>query len=322
MTILRSMFIVFMLVFITYGFMDALRLPFTIQALRATELTFGLLEGLTLAGFVIASFLMAHLGDRLSEGQWLAISFVGMALTGIVFALVSTVSVAFIIITLVGFLNAPSVIARSLLIQRYTPRKVRGRVFSAFFVMRDAMFLVGMAFAGLADFFNIRALYLGGGLVTLATGVLTLAMPGLGKSVSEWGKAMGLLRSAPDAPGLGIGRAMLLSDFNRLSTLVPQLAQLGHEQQVHLRTQMSVIETSEGTAIVRRGETSDAAYFILEGEAVAGVDKEGTYFIRRSCRQAISSVKSPHSPVSRARRMSSPKNPPSWSRCHPALYAP
>ena len=35
---------------------------------------------------------------------------------------------------------------------------MRGRVFSAFYVMRDVVFLLGMAAAGLADVIDIRVL--------------------------------------------------------------------------------------------------------------------------------------------------------------------
>ena len=55
-----------------------------------------------------------------------------------------------------GFLNAPPAIARRLIIQRHTPREMRGRVSSAFFVSRDVLFLVGMGLAGLADVIDVR----------------------------------------------------------------------------------------------------------------------------------------------------------------------
>jgi len=44
-------------------------------------------------------------------------------------------------------------------IQRNTPREMRGRVNSVFFVSRDVLFLVGMG-RRLADFMDVRLLYL------------------------------------------------------------------------------------------------------------------------------------------------------------------
>ena len=57
-----------------------------------------------------------------------------------------------------GFFNSPTAVARSVLLQRNTPREMRGRVFSAFYVSRDVIFLFGMAGAGLADIINVRLL--------------------------------------------------------------------------------------------------------------------------------------------------------------------
>ena len=273
--LLRSMFIVFFFIFITFGFGNAIRLPFSIKALGATEFEFGLIESVTLIGFVIASLWMAKLGDRLREGQWLAISFIGMGFTGIAFSVSSVVWMALIIIVIEGFLNAPSVIARSLIMQRNTPREARGRVFSAFFVMRDTMFMSGMALAGLADVFDVRWLYLIGSLLVLGLGIWALILPGLGQPAAEWRRAIILLRSAPDRPGLGLGRALTPADFDRLTALVPAITGISQEKSNKLRANMTLHEVEEGTCIIRRYETSDAAYFILEGQAVAGWDDDG-----------------------------------------------
>ncbi|HLF87425.1 MAG TPA: MFS transporter [Anaerolineales bacterium] len=273
--LLRSMFIVFFFIFITFGFGNAIRLPFSIKALGATEFEFGLIESVTLIGFVIASLWMAQLGDRLREGQWLAISFIGMGFTGIAFSVSSVVWMALIIIVIEGFLNAPSVIARSLIMQRNTPREARGRVFSAFFVMRDTMFMSGMALAGLADVFDVRWLYLIGSLLVLGLGIWALILPGLGQPAAEWRRAIILLRSAPDRPGLGLGRALTPADFDRLTALVPAITGISQEKSNKLRANMTLHEVEEGTCIIRRYETSDAAYFILEGQAVAGWDDDG-----------------------------------------------
>lgn len=274
--IVKSLFIVFTPIFLLFGLANALRLPFSLKALGATEFEFGLLESVTLIGFVIASMLMAKLGDRLREGQWLALSFIGMAFTGIAFSLSHTVWVALVIITLEGFVNAPSVIARSLVVQRNTPREVRGRVFSAFFVMRDTMFMVGMGVAGLGDLFDVRWLYLLSSGLILVIGIWTLILPGLGQPAAEWRRAMTLLRAAPDRPGVGLGRALLPSDFDRFGAVLPALTPLPLEKRKKLMAHMTLHEIEEGTCIVRRYETSDAAYFILEGKAVAGWDDDGT----------------------------------------------
>src|SRR5688572_15112975 len=124
---LRSLFVTSVPVLIGFGLSNALLLPFAHQALNASEFEYGLQEGLTSVGFVVGSLLMASVADRWREGQWIAVSFIGMAVAGILYAYTASVPLAILIITVSGFLNAPSSIARRLVIQRHTPREMRGR---------------------------------------------------------------------------------------------------------------------------------------------------------------------------------------------------
>ena len=274
---LRSLFLIYVPVFVIYGLNNALLLPFARRALHATEFEYGLIEGVTTVGFVLGSFAMASLADRLREGQWIAISFIGMAMTGIVYSLLSSVPLAIMVGTLAAFLNSPSVIGRQLLIQRNTPREARGRVSSAFFVTRDTMFLLGMASAGLADVVDVRVLFFGNAVVFLIVGSLALILPGLGQPAAEWRRAISLLRGAEVAPGLGMGRAATLADFDLLATRLPALSGLSRDLRQNLAAQTLVADAPGGTIVVRKGEASDAAYFILNGRAVAGYAEPGSY---------------------------------------------
>lgn len=268
---LRSLLVTSAPVLIGFGLSNALLLPFAHQALKASEFEYGLQEGLTSVGFVVGSLLMANLADRWREGQWIAVSFIGMALAGIAYAYTSSVPLAIVIITLSGFLNAPSSIARRLVIQRHTPREMRGRVNSAFFVSRDVLFLVGMGAAGLADVLDIRLLYLLSALLILVSGIWVLFVPGLGQPAAEWRRALGLLRAAGARPGLGAGRAATLADLDRLGGLLPALSALSPTERDSLRQHGRVLEAPAGTALVHVGEAGDSAYFVLAGRAVAGV---------------------------------------------------
>jgi len=62
---------------------------------------------------------------------------------GVAYSFTQSIPVAIIILTISGFMNAPVAIGRRLVVQRNTPREMRGRVNSAFFVSRDILFLVG-----------------------------------------------------------------------------------------------------------------------------------------------------------------------------------
>jgi MFS family permease len=202
---LRSLFMVFLPVFALFGFQNSLLLPFSTQALGANEFQYGLIEGLSMSGFVGGALVMASLADRLHEGQWIATSIIGMALAGIVYSQLASVPLAIGVGLFSAFMNAPSYIGRILLIQRNTPREVRGRVNSAFFVTRNIVFVFGMAAAGLADVFNVRVLFLISALLLLGAGILGLVLPGLGQPTAEWRRVLTMLRSASNAPGLGLG---------------------------------------------------------------------------------------------------------------------
>ena len=276
--ILRSLFLVSLPVFLSFGLSNALLLPFARTALQATEFEYGLQEGLTSVGFVVGSLWMVRLAERLREGQWIAISYIGMALAGIGYSLMTAVPPAIAIITVSGLLNAPSSVARRLVVQRNTPREMRGRVVSAFFVTRDVIFIAGMAAAGLADVIDVRVLYLAGSVVLLAAGALVLVMPGLGQPAAEWRRAMALLRAAPATKGLGAPRAATLADLDALAVLLPSLASLGAKDRKALVAQARVSEAPSGATIIRHGDTSDSAYFVLSGRAVAGISTdEGGY---------------------------------------------
>jgi hypothetical protein len=221
-----------------------------------------------------SSLLMARLADRLHEGQWLALSFLGMGLVEVVFAQAPAVPLAIGLYTANGFLNAPSIVGRQLVIQRGTPRELRGRVNSAFFVTRDVAFAVGMASAGLADLFDVRVLFLLAGAVVLGCGLLTLALPGLGQPTAEWRRVLAMLRSAPSAPGLGLGRSALPADINLLAMHLPTLADWSRKAREQLAAQTRFYEAPAGTALVRQGETSDAAYFLIDGRTIASRQEE------------------------------------------------
>jgi len=275
---LRSIFLLAIPVAISFGLANSLLLPFATRALNATTFEYGLQEGLTSVGFVIASLIMAGYLNRWREGQWMVVGLLGMGLTTILYSQLHLVTLAIGVQMLSGFLNAPYSIARRLLVQRSTGAEMRGRVSSAFFVASNAFFLVGMAAAGLADLIDVRLLYLLGGMLTVGCGLWALVLPGIGQPAAEWRKALALLRSAPTATSIGIGRAVLPTDVDLLIGLVPSLAGLPRQDRERVITQGSVLEVQPGSKLMHLGEVGDNAYFVLQGKAVAGIaDEAGGY---------------------------------------------
>jgi CRP-like cAMP-binding protein len=152
---------------------------------------------------------------------------------------------------------------------------MRGRVFSAFFVTRDVTFLIGMAGAGLADVFDVRALVVVASLVLVGAGVLHGIMPALRRPATEWRRALQLLGSAPHAPNLAEGRLATMLDFDRLSDVLPELGGLAMSRRTAFLNGATFHRADHGMAIVKRGDTSDSAFFVLGGKAVAGVPQDG-----------------------------------------------
>ena len=104
----------------------------------------------------------------------------------------------------------------------------------------------------------------------LFVGVAAILAPGIGRPAAEWLRSVSLLRKAAQAPGLDKGRVATMADMDRLIWRIPAFSILSSEERKSLLKDISYIEAPEGTAIVRQGETSDAAFFILDGGSVAG----------------------------------------------------
>jgi CRP-like cAMP-binding protein len=274
--IIRSLFIVGAFMFVAFGLWNVLLLPFSIRELGATEFEYGLQEGLTSVGFVVGSLLMARFSRLLPEPAWIVVSLVGMGIAGIGYALATEVGPAILLVTISGLLQPPSSVSRSVLLQRNTPREMRGRVFSAFYVMRDVIFLIGMAGAGLADIVDIRAMIIFASLLLFVSAGFTLVAPGL--SISTWRAASARLAAAMEgAPALATlpARAATIADFDRLAVRLGTLNRLSPEQRAAFVAQATVREVPAGTKIVEHGDVASSAYFVVDGSAAAGIPEEG-----------------------------------------------
>ena len=269
--IIRSLFVVGALMFFSFGLWNVLLLPMSIKVLGATEFEYGLQEGLTSVGFVVGSFFMARFARRLPEPAWIVVAMVGMGVSGILYGLATSIPIAIVLVMISGFFNSPSSVSRSVLLQRNTPREMRGRVFSAFYVMRDVIFLIGMAGAGLADIIDIRVMIVAASSLLIVSGVFTLFAPGL--SVATWRAATARLQAASQAPSMATLplRGATLADFDRLAARLGAMAQLSPEQRSSFIRSATVRDVPSGTRIVEHGDIASSAYFILDGAATAGI---------------------------------------------------
>jgi MFS family permease len=268
--VLLSLVLVFGLIFVDYGLTNSLILPLVKRALNGTDFHYSLVEAAFAVGFVAGSLIMASVADRLHAGQWIGISILGMAVFTVGLATGGHIAVTIACSAMIGVLNAPSYIGRQLLIQRTTPREIRGRVSSVFFVLKDTGFMIGMAAAGLGDLLDVRVVILLTAAGLFVFGALALLLPGLGQRGAEWRRVLAMLRALPEShAALGLGRAASLDDIDRLCAHLPEMSHWTRRQRQELADQTRVFEVEPGTAIVRQGERTRMAYFLLQGRTVA-----------------------------------------------------
>jgi CRP-like cAMP-binding protein/predicted MFS family arabinose efflux permease len=275
--IIRALFLIGVLMFFSFGLWNVLLLPFSVRVLGATPFEYGLQEALTSVGFVAGSLFMARFSGKLPETLWIVVSLLGMGIAGILYGLAVSIPFAIAMVTISGFLNSPGSVSRSVLLQRNTPREMRGRVFSAYYVMRDVIFLLGMAAAGLADVIDIRALVIFASVLLIVGAGVTLVSPGLGlASLRATGER---LRAAAEAPGLAQfpSRHATLADFDRMVGRLTTFGRLSPEQRAAFVGSAVVRDVPAGTRIVEHGDTASNAYFILDGSATAGIPDEDGY---------------------------------------------
>jgi hypothetical protein len=220
---------------------------------------------------------MARFSSRLPESIWVAVGLTAMGICGVAYASATSIPLAILLVTISGFFNSPSAVARSVLLQRNTPRDMRGRVFSAYYVMRDVIFLFGMAGAGLADVINVRILIGFSAVLLFGSAALALVLPGLG--IRSLRAARSRLEEAEAAPAIGAAplRPATLADFDRLVGRLSTFARLTPAQRQAFIRNATIREASGGTRIVEHGDLASAAYFILDGSATAGIPEDGGY---------------------------------------------
>jgi hypothetical protein len=151
-------------------------------------------------------------------------------------------------------------------------------VFSAFYVMRDVIFLVGMACAGLADVLPIRGLLIFSSAILLVMGAVAAVTPGIGRPAREWRRALSALRTARAAAPAVTARPATALDFERLVGRIATFSLLSDRQRAAFLADARVRDVGDGERVVSKGEEATCAYFILDGEAAAGVpEPDGGY---------------------------------------------
>ena len=244
-----------------------------IRVLGATEFEYGLQEALTSIGFVVGALFMARYSDRLPIGNWLIVGYLGMGIGGVFYALSPTIAIAIFWVIVTGFFNSPSSVGRQTLLQRNTPRELRGRVFSGLYVMRDVIFLAGMAGAGLADIIDVRVMLVFSSLILVArrrrrrrhARASAGRPPNGGAACRPCARRAGRRRRRRARPAT-------VSDFDRLAGRLATFSLLSDTQRAAFIARRARPRRARGRAGRQPGRRRrPCAYFILEGEAAAGI---------------------------------------------------
>jgi CRP-like cAMP-binding protein len=142
-----------------------------------------------------------------------------------------------------------------------------------------------MLLAGLADVMNVRTLFMVSAFVLVLAGAVALLLPALGETVTEWKRALNLLRGLEAAPRLGFGRAASRSEIDRFIQRMDGLERMASSERDELAAQTLIAQAPPGVVVVYRGETSDMAYFILRGSVCVGLVREQEYIILEYLRE-------------------------------------
>ncbi|MGZ9164328.1 MAG: Crp/Fnr family transcriptional regulator, partial [Anaerolineales bacterium] len=126
---------------------------------------------------------------------------------------------------------------------------------------------------------DVRLLYLISAVMLVAAGMAVLFMPELGQSRAQWKRTLSLLRGVEAAPRLGAGRPASLVEVEKLIGHMPQLTGMNPKERAQLASDTLIAEAPGGKIVTYRGETSDAAYFILKGSVGVGYIKDDDYVI-------------------------------------------
>ena len=140
-----------------------------------------------------------------------------------------------------------------------------------------ATFLAGMAGAGLADVIDVRVMLVFSSLILVAVGIAAAVTPGIGQPAAEWRRGLAALRARP-VHTTATARPATVSDFDRLAGRLATFSLVGDTQRAAFIGDAHVRDVAEGEKVVSKGDQATVAYFILEGEAAAGIpDEDGTY---------------------------------------------
>lgn len=134
--------------------------------------TFGLLEAMIGAGYLVGSLAMAGMGDRVDKGAamtaGIAVLGAGLACVGAV----STLLLAFVPFFVLGVADAAALISIDTYFQQTVPEQLRGRVWGVRFTLTQGIYALSVLAGGAAaGFIDVQTLFVVCGVIVAVPGI-------------------------------------------------------------------------------------------------------------------------------------------------------
>ncbi len=143
------------------------------QALGGTVTEYAFIEAGLALGMLIGSVFVFRMGNSFKNGRILALGMVIDGLTYSIFYFADSVQTVFILIMIHGIGIPMITIPRTAIIQKYSPNKFHGRLFSMVHLAVVGMTAISSAFVGIiAEFVDIRIIFLFIGIIAAVCGII------------------------------------------------------------------------------------------------------------------------------------------------------
>lgn len=181
---IRRLLAVQVLAVLSVGGTGALLIVLARQQLRVDEADFGLLVAAIGVGAFAGPLLFGRLVDRIDSPVLVFIPYLVRGIIDAALAFLTGFWVPAALLVLYGINTSTGGIAYTTLLQRRIPAGYHGRVFSAFNMVWQTGRIASLTVAGLlVDVFSVQAVYIGGGALLIAAGLLGLTALPLATSV-------------------------------------------------------------------------------------------------------------------------------------------
>lgn len=177
--LLRALAVAQALAALSAGATSALLVVLAARQLDATGAGYGLMLAAIAVGAFLGPLLLPRLGARARNPGILFGAFGLRGLVDLVLATITALPAAVAALVFYGLGTSTGNVTFSTLIQSHVPAQLRGRVFSAFDLIWQAMRLASLLLGGLlADTLGIRAVFYAGGVLLLAAALAGVAATG------------------------------------------------------------------------------------------------------------------------------------------------